>query len=216
MNTKIIQLYGSLVEERCYNVSIILCSYGGGMVEVNIRKKNINPRLKDKIRKCINLLNVEYKELDYTIEFYTTRDQLEKERKNKPDLDDKAYNQIFNGKFETPAITLGEKKIIKIFLFMYDNPETDFDQFIKLIVKVYHEIRHAWQNTNHLYENEPEILDIDANWEEYVRLPSEKDAYKFEEQQMNEHMLKICEIFGSEKGFKYTLHKPIRDIVYSE
>jgi hypothetical protein len=179
-------------------------------------RNNISTRLREKIRKCINLLNVEYKTLDFTIDFYATRERLEKERKNKPDLDDIAYNQILNGKLETSAITLGEKKLIKIFLFMYDNPETDFDQYIKVIAKVYHEIRHAWQSAKHRYENEPEILDVDANWEEYVRLPSEKDAYKFEEQQMNNHMLKICEIFGSEKGFNYTLHKPIRDIVYSE
>jgi len=204
------------VEERCYNVSIILCSYRGGIVRVNIRKKNINPSLKDKIRKCINLLDVEYKELDFTIDFYTTREQLEKERKNKPDLDEEAYNQIFNGKYKPSAITLGEKKIIKIFLFMYDNPETDLTEWSMLISKVYHEIRHAWQKTNHLYEDEPEILDIDANWEEYIRLPSEKDAYKFEERKMNEHMLKICEIFGTEQRFEYILDKPIRDIVYSE
>lgn len=182
---------------------------------MNIRN-NISTRLRDKIRKCINLLDVEYKTLDYTIDFYVTRERLEKERKYKPDLDDKAYNQALNGKLETSAITLGEKKLIKIFLFKYDNPEIDFDQFIKVIAKVYHEIRHAWQNVNHRYENELEILNVDANWEEYLRSPSEKDAYKFEEQQMNNHMLKICEIFGSKKGFNYTLHKSIREIVYSD
>jgi len=188
---------------------------GREIVEVNIRN-NFNPILRDKIRKCINLLDVEYKTLDYTIDFYVTRERLEKERKNKPDLDGKAYNQILNGKIETSAITLGQKKLIKIFLYMYDNSETNFEQCIKLIAKVYHEIRHAWQNANRRYENEPEILNVDANWEEYVRLPSEKVAYKFEEQQMNNHMLKICEIFGSDKGFNYTFHKPIKEIVYSE
>ncbi|WP_336882269.1 hypothetical protein [Priestia koreensis] len=181
---------------------------------MNIRN-NINPKLRNNIRKCINLLDVEYKTLDYTIDFYTTRKRLEKEQKNKPDLDNEAYNQIFNGKFKTSAITIGENKTIKIFLFMYRNPETDFEQCVNLIAKVYHEIRHAWQNVNHLYEDEPEILDVDANWEEYVGLPSEKDAYKFEEQQINKHMLKICDIFSSKKAFGYTLYKPIRDIVYS-
>lgn len=182
---------------------------------MNIRN-NISPSLRDKIRKCVNLLDVEYKTLDFTIDFYSTRERLEKERKNKPDLDDKAYNQILNGKFKTSGITLGKKKLIKIFLFMYDNLETDFNQYIMVIAKVYHEIRHAWQYVNHCYENEAELLNVDINWEEYISLPSEKDAYKFEEQQMNNNMLKICEIFGSEKGFSYTLHKPIRDIVYSE
>ncbi|MDX8367209.1 hypothetical protein [Cytobacillus sp. IB215665] len=179
-------------------------------------RNNINPRFRDKIRKCINLLDVTYKTLDYTIDFYATRERLEKERKNKPDFEDRAYNQILNGEIETSAITIGEKNQIKIFLFMYDNPEINFDQCIKVIAKVYHEIRHAWQYTNDLYKDELEILNVDTQWEEYVRLPSEKDAYKFEERQMNKNMLKICEIFESEKGFDYTLTKPIRDIIYSE
>lgn len=167
-------------------------------------------------RKCINLLDVEYKTLDYTIDFYSTRERLQKEQNNKPDLEDNAYTQILNGKLETSGITLGDKKQIKIFLFMYENPEMDFIEFCKSLAKVYHEIRHAWQNTNNCFENEPEILDIDAGWEEYIRLPSEKDAYKFEEEQINIHMVKICEIFGSEKGLTYTLRKSIRDLVYSE
>ncbi|PYZ96628.1 hypothetical protein CR205_13060 [Alteribacter lacisalsi] len=182
---------------------------------MNIRN-NISPMMREKIRKCINLLDSEYKTLDFTIDLYKTRKRLETEKRNKPDLEDLAYNQILQGEFETSAIIVGERKLIKVFLFMYDNPETDFAEFIKLIAKVYHELRHAWQYANHLYKNEPQILNVDLNWEEYVRLPSEKDAYKFEVQQMNKHMPKIVKIFGSEVGCIYTLKKPIRDIVYSK
>lgn len=181
---------------------------------MNIRN-NLKPKFQTKIRKCINLLDVQYKTLDYTLDFYSTKERLEKEQARKPDLHEKVYSQVLYGESQIAGITLGESKSIKIFLFMYDKPETNFEEFVKLIAKVYHEIRHAWQHQNQLYQNEPSMLNIDASLQEYFSLPSEKDAYAFEEQQINRHMLNICKVYGSEKGIKYTLKKSIRDIVYS-
>ncbi|WEK54350.1 MAG: hypothetical protein P0Y55_17730 [Candidatus Cohnella colombiensis] len=64
---------------------------------------------------------------------------------------------------------------------------------------------HAWQHMKGLYLEEAEQK-LDSNHiKEYLRRPSEKDAYAFQETQMNKHALMICNILGIQsEGFNYT------------
>lgn len=177
--------------------------------------RNIHKGLGLKINKCLDLLEKEYKDLNYTIYFYEKPEKLEKERRNKPDLNEEQYNQILAGQNITAGITIGEKGIIKIFLFLYEDVKKNPKEVIDLIGNLYHEIRHAWQAENKMFEDEEEISILDGNLESYYSLPSEKDAYKFQEEQMKLHGKKILEIFGYSYEFKYELNKEIRDIIYS-
>lgn len=49
---------------------------------------------------------------------------------------------------------------------------------------MYHEIRHAWQFENNLFQDEKEIDTIDGDFESYLSLPYEKDAYRFQDENM--------------------------------
>lgn len=181
--------------------------------------RNVNKGLQLKIIKCIELLGEEYTSLDFTLYFYDSRERLEKERLNKSDMADESYEQILTGENEAGGITLGEKGKIKIFLFLFGDVKRDRSEMIKLIANIYHELRHAWQYKNNLYKDEPEISKIDGNFEDYLSLPSEKDAFKFQEKVMQELGDQILEILGiklgENEGYKYQLMDKIREIVYS-
>lgn len=177
--------------------------------------RNIKKGLEIKINKCITFLGEEYTSLNYTIYFYETRERLLKEQKNKPDMKTEQYTQILNGQTETAGVTIEEKGRIKIFLFRFEDIKRDPNEIIRLIGNLYHEIRHAWQNDNKLYRNEEEISTIDENLESYLKLPSEKDAYRFQEEQIKNHGDKILEIFGFNLKFEYQLKPEIREAIYS-
>lgn len=181
--------------------------------------RNVNKGLQIKINKCIELLGEEYKSLNFTLYFYETREKLENESINKPDMTVESYEQILTGKNEAGGITLGETGKIKIFLFLFGDVKRDRGEVIKLIANIYHELRHAWQHKNNLYIDEPEISKIDGNIEDYFGLPSEKDAFKFQEKMMGELGEQVLEIFGFKLGknevYKYQLMDWIREIVYS-
>ncbi|MGF9975492.1 hypothetical protein [Viridibacillus arvi] len=180
---------------------------------INIR--NAKKGLELKIKKCLALLDEEYTALNYTIYFYENRGKFLKEQTGKADMQEKQYEQILNGKIEAAGITIGEKRIIKIFLFLFGDLKRDPKEILNVIATLFHEIRHAWQNENNLFQNEEEISTIDGNFESYLRLPSEKDAYRFQEAQMQEHAESILEIFGFNLKCKYILNSEIRDVIYS-
>lgn len=184
---------------------------------LNIRY--LNKSLEIKIKKCIALLGEEYMALNFTIYFYESRVKLQKERDNKPDLKKEQYEQILNGEIETAGLTIWEEGKIKIFLFLFQDLKKDPNEIINLIGNLYHEIRHAWQSEKNLYQDEKEVCTIDGNLESYLSLQSEKDAYRFQEEQMQEHGKEILGIFGFRMKesieFKYRLEDEIRKIIYS-
>lgn len=184
-----------------------------------LKLRNINKSLELKVSKCIALLGEEYMSLDFTIDFYKNIERLELERKNIPELNDTQYEQILKGENSTSGITVADKKKIKIFLFLFDkNIETNPSEIIHLIGNIYHELRHAWQDKEQLYKDEPEISSVDDSYEDYLRLPSEKDAYIFQELQMDKHQRTILEIFGYKVNGvipPFRLIDELREIVYS-
>ena len=182
---------------------------------MGISIRNLKKGLEIKIKKCIALLGEEYASLNYTIYFYENREALQKEQNNKPDMKTEQYIQILNGQTETAGVTIGEEGKIKIFLFLFGNIKRDPNEIISLIGNLYHEIRHAWQNENNLFQNEEEISTIDGNLESYLKLPSEKDAYRFQEEQMQKHGEIILGIFGFNLKFNYQLKAEIREAIYS-
>lgn len=105
------------------------------------------------------------------------------------------YDQIINGYIETAGIILIGKGKIKIFLFMFDDLEKNIEEVLELIGNLYHEIRHAWQYENKVFQGEEEFSTNDGNFESYIQLPSEKDAYLFQEEQLKRYWRKILEIF---------------------
>lgn len=182
---------------------------------MGLSNRNIKNGLKKKIEKCILLLGEEYTSLKFTIYYYPNKEKLQNEQFNKPDMKEENYRQILYGYNEISGITIGEQGKIKIFLFMYKNIEKDPEEIILLIANLYHEIRHAWQYENKLFLGENEVLTIDDNKELYYSLPSEKDAYKFQEKEMQKYSKKILGIFGiHDIYFEYRLKKEIRDIVF--
>lgn len=182
---------------------------------------NIPQTLWIKINKSIMLLDKEYRELDFKINFYPERGKLEYERENKPDLLEKYYEDILFGDTIIGGLTCENKKEIKIFLFQYEKLEVDVDprEVTLLIGKVFHEIRHAWQIKKNLYQNEPTITNLDENIKTYLNLPSEKDAYLFEKEQMTKHLSDILRIFDVElpsgKAMRYEMDKEILRIITS-
>ena len=163
---------------------------------MNLSTRNIKGKLKIRIKKCIELLGKEYTSLNYVIYFYADKEKLQKEQFDNPDMKVGQYDQIVNGQTEIAGVTLAEKGIIKIFLFVFDDLEKTPEEVIHLVGNLYHEIRHAWQYENDLFKKEDEVLKIDGDTEAYFRLDSEKDAYKFQEEQMKKHGNRILEIFG--------------------
>ncbi|MCP9227918.1 hypothetical protein NMG90_21465 [Bacillus mycoides] len=180
---------------------------------LNIRQ--LNKSLEIKIKKCIALLGEEYMSLNFTIYFYETREKLQKERDNKPDLKREHYEQILNGEIETAGLTILEEGKIKIFLFLFQDLKENPTEVIDLIGNLYHEIRHAWQFENNLYQDEKEIDTIDGDLESYLSLPYEKDAYRFQDENMKKHGEEILRIFGFQLKISYRLADEIRNIIYS-
>ncbi|GEM_PF-2447739 len=186
---------------------------------MGLKLRNLNKSLEFKVSKCIALLDDEYRALDFTIDFYKNRERLKQEQKNNPEMSEEQYKQILSGENSTSGITISDLKKIKIFLFLYDKKiETKPSEIILLIGNIYHELRHAWQATNNLYTDEPEISTIDGSFEDYLRLPSEKDAYIFQEEQLDKYQRKILENFGYTVNGEippFRLLDYIREIVYS-
>jgi hypothetical protein len=175
---------------------------------LNIRN-NINQALKLKFDKCIDLLDREYKSLNFTIDVYQDRERLEYERANKPDLKEEEYEQILNGEQTVGGLTVTKKRQIKIFLFHYGDL-TDVEEVLHLIGNVYHEIRHAYQITKNLYINDEEFSKLDGNLEYYFGQEAEKDAYKFQLEQMQKNANEVLSIFGINKWVQsYTLKDEI-------
>ncbi|MDZ4410536.1 hypothetical protein ORL62_21805 [Bacillus cereus] len=80
---------------------------------------------------------------------------------------------------------------------------------------MYHEIRHAWQFENNLFQDEKEIDTIDGDFESYLSLPYEKDAYRFQDENMKKYGEEILRIFGFQLKINYRLADEIRNIIYS-
>lgn len=175
--------------------------------------RNIKKGLEIKINKCITLLGEKYIPLNYTIYFYENREKLHTELKNKPEMKVEPIYTDIKWQTEIAGVTIEEKGRIKIFLFLFENIKKDPNEIIRLIGNLYHEIRHVWQNENKLYQNEEEISTIDGNLESYLKLPSEKDAYRFQEEQIKKHGEKILEIFGFNLKFEYQLKSEIREAI---
>lgn len=159
-------------------------------------RNNINQSLKLNIEKSIELLGREYKSLNFTIDFYRDRGRLEFERENKPDLKKETYEQILNGEKGISGLTLGSKKQIKIFLFNYGDLETNAYNIVSLIGNIYHEIRHAWQVENNLFQEEDEINTINGNIELYFSQNAEKDAFIFQLENMQKYVNVVLQIFN--------------------
>ncbi|MCC5803803.1 hypothetical protein [Rossellomorea vietnamensis] len=180
---------------------------------MNIRS-NMDQGLRAKIIKCIDLLDNEYKSLGYTIDPYQNRERLIYERNYKPDLNEEEYEQILNGGIVVGGLTQGDKKKIKIFLFVYEDLQTNPKEILHLIGNIFHEIRHAWQIKNRLYQGEKEIGKIDGNLDIYFSLEAEKDAYRFQLEQMQKHANKILEIFNINKRVEgFTLKEEIMKFI---
>lgn len=140
-----------------------------------------------KIKKCIVLLGEEYMSFNFTIYFYETREKLQRERDNKPDLKREHYEQILNGEIETAGLTICEEGKIKIFLFLFQDLKRNPTKVINLIGNLYHEIRHAWQFENNLFQDE----------------------------KMKKHSEEILRIFGFQLKIDYRLADEISNIIYS-
>jgi ABC-type bacteriocin/lantibiotic exporter with double-glycine peptidase domain len=124
---------------------------------------------------------------------------------NNPDMGIKDYNYIlYNVSYQPPGVCLHEKKLIKLFPFNND-PSNPAMQKLHSVGNTFHELRHAWQQINGLYIEEAEQKLDSENIEDYLKRPSERDAYEFQEQQMNKNHIKISKIIGFDGvGFKYT------------
>ncbi|SFI40372.1 MULTISPECIES: hypothetical protein [unclassified Bacillus (in: firmicutes)] len=140
-----------------------------------------------KIKKCIALLGEEYMSFNFTIYFYETREKLQRERDNKPNLKREHYEQILNGEIETAGLTICEEGKIKIFLFLFQDLKRNPTEVINLIGNLYHEIRHAWQFENNLFQDE----------------------------KMKKHSEEILRIFGFQLKIDYRLADEISNIIYS-
>ncbi|MBU8716582.1 hypothetical protein [Bacillus subtilis] len=175
--------------------------------------KGIDQKLKLKINKCIALLGSEYTSLNFNIEPYETREKLEFERINCPDLTDESYEDILNGKRTIGGVTLKDKKRIKIFLYQYPNLHLP-KEVLDLVAIFYHELRHAWQIKNNMFqENDAKVISPNENFELYFGDEAEKDAYLFHEEQIRKHTDQIFKIFEfniPEGTMLYSLNSDIR------
>ncbi|MED3861276.1 hypothetical protein [Priestia megaterium] len=158
-------------------------------------RSNINGTLRIKIIQCIKLLDSEYQSLNFTIDPYPSRERLEYERTNNPDLTPEEYNQILNGEETIGGLLLKDKKKIKLFLFLYDDLDRNPSDILDLVGNIYHELRHAWQTKNNLFQNDDGISKVDGNLEFYFGQEAEKDAYQFQLSEMKKNANKILEIF---------------------
>ncbi|MBU5345804.1 hypothetical protein [Paenibacillus lautus] len=148
------------------------------------------------LRKCIALLGEEYNSLPYHIYLYKDRLELEIEMHEAPNMLEDSYNTILGNEVAVPiGICLDDIQMIKIFPFNLDDIEIDVIK-CKIIWYVFHEIRHAWQNSTHIYTED----NIDLNPEnikEYYEHESERDANSFADKMYSsnvEHILRILEV----------------------
>ena len=125
------------------------------------------------------------------------------------------YIQILDGQTVPAGLTIGERGKIKIFLFHFRDVKKDPVELINLIGNLYHEIRHAWQYDNNLFQDEDIIDTIDGNSGRYYNLPSEKDAYRFQEEQMQNHGNEILRIFGFDMKINFQLKPEIKKTIDS-
>lgn len=153
----------------------------------------------------MELLGPEYTSLPYKVYVYCDRKEVQTELDANPDMSAEEYDYILNNvTYRPPGVCLHKMKLIKLFPFNLDpsNPEM---KKLHSVGNAFHELRHAWQQMNGLYLEEAEQkLDSD-HIVDYLRRPSEKDAYAFQEEQMNNHEITISSILGfPDKGFNYT------------
>jgi hypothetical protein len=172
------------------------------MIEITSRCSIIR---RGELRRCVELLGPEYTSLPYKVYVYRDREEVQTELDENPDMPADDYDYILkNVSYQPPGVCLHEKKLIKLFPFNLDQSIPAM-QKLHSVGNAFHELRHAWQQMNGLYLEEAEQkLDSD-HIEDYLRLPSEKDAYAFQEDQMNKHAISISNILGFQnKSFNYT------------
>lgn len=185
---------------------------------MKLKIRNVNKKgLERRIKKCIQLLDDEHKNIDFTINFYSNPKILKRELETNPVVNQNHIEQILSGETVTAGYILPEQNEIKIFLFHFRNLKRNNNEIINLVGNIYHEIRHAWQYSNNLYLDERKVETIDGNEEDYLRQPSEKDAFKFQDQMMKKYAPKILEIFdiSPPADYKYSMQDWIKEIVYS-
>jgi len=174
----------------------------------------MNQGLRLKLIQCINLLEPEFRNLNFTIDPYENSERIEYERKSKPELKEEEYEQILNGQNTVGGLLFGSKKQIKLFIFNYKELDTNPNEILGLVGTLYHEIRHAWQHENNKFQDEEEINSIDGNLEMYFGGEAEKDAYKFQLIEMQKHANEILEIFGvNARVHNYTLKPEIMKFI---
>lgn len=172
------------------------------MVEITSRSSVIR---RGELRKCIELLGTEYTSLPYRVYVYRDIEEVREEMLNNPDMELQDYNYVLNNvSYQPPGVCVHEKKVIKLFPFNID-PSVPGMQKLHSVGNAFHELRHAWQQINGLYlEEKKQILDSE-NIKDYLTRPSERDAYEFQEQQMNMNNIHISNILGFHGvGFDYT------------
>lgn len=164
-----------------------------------ISKSKVIKRIQ--LRKCIELLGTEYTSLPYKIHVYKDINELKSERENSPNMAEEAYDYILgNPEFAPPGVCLNESKQIKLFPF---NQKESVYPILYIVAFAYHEVRHAWQYQNMLFGDETESIPLGKEYLNYFKKPSEIDAYRFAEEQMNLHMLKIKEITELPKHIEF-------------
>ena len=150
----------------------------GSMVEVTSRSSIIN---RGELRRCMELLGPEYTSLPYKVYVYRDREEIQTELDENPDMSEEEYDYILNNvAYQPPGVCLHELKVVKLFPFNLD-PSNPAMQKLHSVGSAFHELRHAWQQINGLYLEEAEQkLDSD-HIEDYLRRPSERDPYAFQE-----------------------------------
>lgn len=158
------------------------------------------------LRRCIELLGPEYSHLPYSIYVYKDIEEIRREREENPSMSEDAYNYILGDPaVAPPGVCLHKGKQIK--LFPFNQEESPFPA-LHSVAFAYHEIRHAWQYENGVFSDEEETIPLGDEYVHYLNKPSEVDAYRFAEEQMNRHMLQIKEIIEipPHLGFEFTFN----------
>ncbi|KUP30295.1 hypothetical protein AU385_17940 [Bacillus halotolerans] len=176
-------------------------------------KGKINTEFLLKLNECINFLPDDHNNLNWTIVFYDQQNFINDHKDNKV-YSKEHYNKILDKNSLASGSTVSEIKEIHLFLFKYEFTPADL---IKLIGNIYHEIRHAWQYSNNIYEIENEISPYE-DFEAYIKQPWEQDAYKFQLKYMRVHYNKILEIFNLKNYVVpvYNFHEDIMKFINEE
>jgi len=170
------------------------------MIEITSRSSVLR---RGELRRCIALLGQEYTSLPYRIYVYRDLEEVQIERDSSPDMPIEEYNYILNNVvYQPPGVCVHEKKLIKLFPFNLDTSNSAM-QKLHSVGNAFHELRHAWQYVNGLYHDEGEQRLESNHIEDYLTMPSERDAYAFQEEQMNKNVDKISEILGCPR-YNYT------------